>query len=285
MDAMQADALAHTRRRQARIRLVAVSALVGLVLIASGSFSGGRLTAADAAADLAQTALKVEPPRAGEFAYTRAEFNVIQRPVDKVSKGPHRKSLVRITQRRENWLSAAENGRVSFSEIKRSPRAISRRFSKSELQPAGRYRVGDTQLLRGALARNPAVAIEAIERATRRSDQRSRLQTRWRMTIEPLQQYAPVLPANVRAALISSLAKIEGVSVRRSEPGRLNFSVAIDGLEHSASFSIDAATLMESATTVLRRGAGPFAGVTPGTEVERYVMIKNGTVGRIGRRP
>lgn len=280
-----------SRRRRVSVALAVAAAIVAIAVGGTAILSGGAPSVSEAAASLQAAAYATDPPPADSYAYTLSTISIVHPVVagTRPSRLADPGTLARVTQRREAWLSVRRPGRLSVSQRTYVGGSSLDDSEAGQVRPLGDYRIGAATYSPAQLQQleaEPEQAVRDVTRAVEKAPQSEQAELRWRLTLEPLQLFAPVLPANVRAALIGSLTSIEGIAVKETEAeSRKSFTLRSSGLEYAVSFSTDTATLVSSSTTVRRAGAGPFAITPPGTVVIAFELKKSGTSSRAGSPP
>lgn len=295
-DAIAQNALARESRRRAQRRsMLAVSALAAVVVVLLGGLrmlGSNALSTSEAAAELSRVALGVAPPPPGQFAFQRSDIYATQRVIagTRLARFARPGRLVRVQQKRNTWLSVSEPGRIEALESVHVGKRVARKSTSSSTRPYIGYVLGSQTLTDSelrAFAAHPERAVEAIARAAQKVPVPERAHARWRLTVEPLQAFAPVLPPEVRAALIRSLATIPGVSIATT--GRDSsvdaFELNAVGIRERVEFVRSTATLVRSRTTVTRHGAGPYRNAIVGTTLYEYELLETANVTSAGDLP
>lgn len=278
------------RRRFAGFAAAAAGlAVIGLIVWAVATPSDSGVTIDDAIASIADVAAETEAPPPDAYVYSRMRMSSTQPgafgDVDVRTNGNDGQQF-EVAQERETWLSATRTGLVRVVvdapafEGAPTPRVYKQRPFRQYRFADRRYSYAQVQ----AFAKDPAPLIAEIERAAAESQPaRARELTHWRYLYEPLLATSPPLPSSVRAALIRGLEDVEGVrfdSDARDSKNREGeqLSIESDGIRSTLHFDPDNATLLESSTTIARRGAGPDPDSKPGTVLHRITLIAQRTV-------
>lgn len=274
------------RRRRRHINAALTGAVVCFGLAMAGTLAllgDGPMSVEEATADVAKAAFAVDPPRPANYSYSESRVDTVEGVVRGSKRAGNSPvgTILRVQQFRRTWLSVTEPGRVQAWSVVGGRRSA----EKGTSEPSRFYVIGSERYSAASLAElthNPIRAVRAIESEVRKAPNPGRGAAAWRLTIEPLRAFAPILPAVVRYALIRSLGTIEGVRVDSSSSNRTTFAIATNGLRDTATFENATATLVETKTIVVRAGAGPLAGSTPGTTLFHYVLLKSRNVARVG---
>lgn len=268
------------------ISIVAIALLVGRALLPSKD-----VTTAEAAAELSRATFSIEAPDQNEFAYTRSEISVAQKVVagSEMARFAEPGTFARVTQGREAWLSTSRSGLLRVASSTRVGEHAIVASDRGRIRALGNYKIGNetySPVHLQKLSANPGRAVQDVRRAAAEAPLGERPELLWRLTLEPLQMFAPVLPAPVRAALIRSIATIAGVAVAEgSGSGSSTFSLRTGGLLQSATFDASSAVLTASSTTVLTAGAGPYGDIPAGTSITSFHLLRNGITKRVGEYP
>lgn len=268
------------RDRRRRVITVATAAAVLIVAIATfGLFDRESISTPEAAAKtLADTSLGIDPPPVGRYAYTEARIASASR-VRIADLGDLKAPPPLTTVRQQAWLERGGSGVIRSQPLgggaapSTSIRASSVRIGSSKFTPE--------DLLAPGAAKSVARSVRAVpEEAT---NGRAAM-TRWRAALSPLEAAAPVLPPEVRAALIRELGAIPGVKLDpAASDGERVFVLKADGLLSEATFNSATATMVGTSTTTARRGAGPFRDASAGTLLYRYTLLAAREVSRVGQ--
>lgn len=255
-----------------------------VVLAVFAVVSRGPLSTSNAVADIAQAAYALDPPPPSKWSYAESEIVVTQKVVrgSRLSRTGKAGSLVRVRQRRRAWLSVDEPGRVQTSELTK----VSSASERGRVSPVKSYAIGAQSFSVTELSRlkaAPSLVVAAVDRAVAAAPPADRAATEWRVLVEPLRAFAPVLPSAVRAQMIREFAAIPGVRLAKDSPrGTTTFVLESNGLRETAVFDQRTASLLETRTVTTRAGAGPFAGAPAGTQLYAYRLRDLRTVSRVG---
>lgn len=191
-------------RRAWAVPAIALAIALVAIVFTAVPWSGSP-TVTEATAELSKTALEANYPPDDWFTYSRS-----RQTQQNMDIRTHKAFLVR-TERRA-WLSVSRRGTIEIKDLgaPNSPPQVFR-------YPAfGKYRIGDSTYTRreiDALAENPEALIRQIDAEAASVGHGQGTATKWNIITEALRDLSPPLPATLRAALISQLATIEGVTV------------------------------------------------------------------------
>jgi hypothetical protein len=281
VQALEADvaatpqAVAPRRRIQWRRTWVAPAIALAIALIAIAITTipwSSNPTVSEATADIAKTALNADYPPDDWFTYSRSRDLRQELSVTK----DHTPRLV-STERRA-WLSVSRRGTIETKllDAPNAPPIITR-------YPAfGKYRIGDVVYDRRQIdlyAKDPRILLRQIDEEANAIGHGQSDATRWTIITEALRDLSPPLPATLRAALISQLSTIPGVTLVDADTdplGRAAVGLTFREQDISDTVYFDKLTsaLSYSITKVTKLDGHRGPNVKVGDTVQRFELLE-----------